>query len=238
VRAGRKAAIGATLLLVLILNYPAQDNSWLVWQLADSAFPSGGFAHSGGLEAAWQQGEIRDAEELASFIESALWQTAAGALPFVTAAHDAPERLPELDEHCDTFLSNHVANRASRLQGRAFLSSSLRIFPALQAQGISPSGCHLAPIFGVIAAALKIGRSHAAELFFFQALRGLIAAAVRLGVAGPMEGQALQHRLAPRAREILGLTDLRGVNDIATIYPLLEIWHATHDRLYSRLFQT
>ena len=28
------------------------------WQLADSAFPAGGFAHSSGLEAAWQQGEV------------------------------------------------------------------------------------------------------------------------------------------------------------------------------------
>ena len=28
-------------------------DSWLVWQIADSGFPTGGFAHSGGLEAAW-----------------------------------------------------------------------------------------------------------------------------------------------------------------------------------------
>ena len=34
------------------------DNQWLLWQLADSAFPTGGFAHSGGLEAAWQNGEV------------------------------------------------------------------------------------------------------------------------------------------------------------------------------------
>ena len=31
---------------------------WMVLQLADSAFPTGGFAHSAGLEAAAQAGEI------------------------------------------------------------------------------------------------------------------------------------------------------------------------------------
>jgi urease accessory protein len=39
------------------------DEDWLLWQLADSAFPTGGFAHSGGLEAAWQHGEIRNSAE-------------------------------------------------------------------------------------------------------------------------------------------------------------------------------
>src|SRR5438270_9320121 len=33
-------------------------SDWVIWQLVDSAFPGGGFAHSAGLEAALQLGEI------------------------------------------------------------------------------------------------------------------------------------------------------------------------------------
>lgn len=35
----------------------ASDSDWLVWQLLDSGLPTGGFAHSCGLEAAMQLGE-------------------------------------------------------------------------------------------------------------------------------------------------------------------------------------
>src|ERR1700749_2765699 len=96
------------------------ENDWLLWQLADSAFPTGGFAHSAGLEAAWQHGEVRNRNELVSFVEASLHQLGRAALPFVTAAHAEPERLEEFDIFCDAFTINHVANRASRAQGRAF----------------------------------------------------------------------------------------------------------------------
>ena len=35
-------------------------SDWLTWQVVDSAFPTGAFAHSFGLESAWQQGEVED----------------------------------------------------------------------------------------------------------------------------------------------------------------------------------
>jgi urease accessory protein len=220
------------------LNFSTDRNSWLVWQLADSAFPTGGFAHSGGLEAAWQHGEIPDSVALESYLESALWQIASGVIPYLAAGYDTPENAGELDEHCDAFLSNHVANRASRAQGRAFLGSAHRIFGSAARVEAQFTCYHFAPVFGVMMRALSVDRSIAVELFAFQSLRGLVAAAIRLGIVGPMEGQAMQSRLSPKVREMLSSTDGLTINEVATVAPLLEIWQGSQDRLYSRLFQT
>ena len=210
-------------------------DDWLLWQLADSGFPTGGFAHSAGLEAAWQHGEIRTRTELEIFLEASLGQIGHSALPLVTTAHAEPGRLVELDELCDAFTSNHVANRASRAQGRAFLAAATRIFsvPPLQ-----PPFGHLAPVFGAVTRTLEINRVSAARLYFFGHLRGVFAAAVRLGIIGPMEAQAWQHRLAPRAEEVLVRCLPLGLDDLAQTAPLLEIWQGAQDRLYSRLFQS
>jgi urease accessory protein len=211
---------------------------WLMWQLADSAFPTGGFAHSSGLEAAWQHGEVRNRAELTSFIEAGLHQFGRATLPFMTAAHRQPANLAEADDLSHAFLSNHVANRASRLQGQAMLASARRIFkrPALDKLH-APHG-HLAPVFGAVIGALEISAEAAANLFLFTHLRGLIAAGVRLGIVGPMEAQSLQHEFTELARKILIRSLTRKIDDVAQTAPLQEIWQGAQDRLYSRLFQS
>jgi urease accessory protein len=235
-RAGKNIATGATLLFVL--KHPDEINDWLLWQLADSAFPTGGFAHSGGLEAAWQHGEIRSADDLASYLEACLGQSVSGMIPFVTAGHDAPGQILESNLRCEAFLSNHVANRASRLQGRAFFNAVSRTFGALPSLATVCDPCHFAPTFGAVTRSLSVSRSTAKQLFAFHSMRTIVSAAVRLGIVGPMEAQSMQHRLAPRAREMLASAEHCGIEDVANTAPLLEIWQATQDRLYSRLFQS
>jgi len=216
----------------------------LLWQLADSAFPTGGFAHSSGLEAAWHHRELRNRSDLESFLQTSLRQFGRGPLPFMTSAHADPARLIEFDLLCESFTLNHVANRASRSQGRALLASAERIFALPQLRTLrlanppQPPCCHLSPMFGVIARWLDIPSATAYRLFLFLHLRGLLASAVRLGVAGPLEAQALQHSFSERAEEILHRWQMLSIGEIAQISPLLELWQGTHDRLYSRLFQS
>ena len=213
-------------------------SDFLLWQLADSAFPTGGFAHSAGLEAAWQHGEVRNRGELLSYVEASLQQLGRAALPFVSTAHDEPQRLEELDRLCDAFTSNHVANRASRAQGRAFLSAVERIFKVGQASSLSgepmsaskvapsaPAGtgrmpvlpcAHLAPVFGASLRWLDVPRDTALRLFVFNHLRSLIAAAVRLNIVGPMEAQSLQQHLSSPTEALLQRSVHLTLDDLAT----------------------
>jgi urease accessory protein len=91
----------------------------LLYQLADSAFPAGSFAHSLGFEALRAVGLLRDERDLALRLDELAWHTAYASLPFLGDAHRGD--APAADRAVDRFLSSHVANRASRAQGRAFL---------------------------------------------------------------------------------------------------------------------
>jgi urease accessory protein len=220
------------------------ENSWLLWQLADSAFPTGGFAHSGGLEAARQHGEVRGGESLAEYLRVSLNQFAHAAMPFAHAAFLGAVPFGEIDQRCDAFLSNHVANRASRLQGKAFAASAERIFGGDELKSFRETLLtenlpgHFAPVFGAVARLLALEETSTARLFVFTQLRGSISAAVRLNIVGPSEGQGIQHRLTNVAEQAAQSFGKVALEDAAQTAPLLELWQGTQDRLYSRLFQT
>jgi len=241
--------------------------SWLVLQLADSAFPTGGFAHSAGLEAHVQAGELASLE---AYCIEHIDQLARGSLPLVATVHAEPARLAEVDSLASAILWSHVAARASRAQGRALVDVAARSFghaalgeararllhsppqrTAVQADVPSqplaaqadarlqqPLAGHLAPVFGFVTRALGVDCDAALATFLHLGVRGLLSAAVRLGVAGPTEAQQLHHSLHPTLEAALARARDATLEDVAQPSPLVELIGATHDRLYSRLFQS
>ncbi|KAJ1722546.1 hypothetical protein LPJ53_003043 [Coemansia erecta] len=83
--------------------------TWLLWMLADSQLPTGGFVASAGLEAAVQGGLVReniaddDKDAFTGFIYDSTRNQARFALPFCSQVHDqAAEQLAQLgEEHGD-----------------------------------------------------------------------------------------------------------------------------------------
>ncbi len=215
---------------------------WTIWQLADSAFPTGGFAHSWGLEAAWQGGAVPTIDALRRFVRDVCWQSGRGGLPLLTAGHRDSSRLAALDAIADVFLTNVVANRASRVQGRAFLSTCARVWPmeglaAIEASASTRFG-HCAPTVGAVLATLGVPLEVAQRLFLYNTTRGVLAAAVRLGVAGSYAAQRLQAECGPVLDVVLERCGELDEEALAQTAPAIDLFQASHDRLYSRLFQS
>jgi urease accessory protein len=217
---------------------------WLMWQLADSAFPAGGFAHSGGLEAAWQTGELEGPEGLQGFVRCSLLQSARGATPYMLEAAAAAnhEDFVRMDRWYDAFLTNVVANDASRAQGKGFLAAAERALGGTEIVALrrrildERSPGHWPIMFGGVGSRLGIDRVGLARLLLFIALRGNISAAVRLGIVGPMQGQAIQNQLAPYGESLAQRAVGWSIEEAAQVAPVMELLQGMHSRLYSRLF--
>lgn len=217
-------------------------SDWLTWQIVDSAFPTGVFAHSWGLEAAWQQGEVDDLDRLRAFLEASIQQTGYASLPLVNDAYRSPEQLEAFDALAEAFLLNAVANRASRIQGRTLLATAGRIWPsaalaALQARA-DATCAHVAPLSGATFHAIGLPLATAQKVVLYGTVRGVLSAAVRLGIAGSFEAQRMQYECSRWLNRIADRCSALSIDDLAQTAPLLDLLQAGHDRLYSRLFQS
>jgi urease accessory protein len=221
--------------------------TWLLLQLSDGTFPSGAFAHSFGLEAAAVLGGLPDDDgdpdhaPVSLFLDASLRQLARAALPFVRSAAIDPARLVSIDDAYDATLPMLAPNHASRAQGRALASAASRVWDATSpiaehARGAGPA--HHAPVFGALFGTLGIDADDAVAAYLHGTARGILSAAVRLGLTGPLEAQRL---LAERGPLLDALREgARGltIDEAAQTAPLLELFAALHDRLDGRMFQS
>lgn len=213
--------------------------SWLLLQLVDGAFPAGGFVHSAGLEPSLH---LRGIGDLEPFVDESLWQTGRSALPFVRRACEAPAELASLDALFDATSTSHVANRASRAQGRSLAGAASRVFERPDVLAIGEharnSPAHHAVVFGAVFGTLGMTPADTQRAWLHGVLRGVLSAAVRLGIVGPLEAQQVQASRAPVLDAILAACGALDVGDAAMTAPLLELFGALHDRLDGRLFQS
>ncbi|XP_077510409.1 uncharacterized protein LOC144121205 isoform X1 [Amblyomma americanum] len=214
-------------------------------QISDSAFPTGSFAHSGGLEAAYQRGFLTSSEKVQQFLLASLENAGAFSVPFIREAYRQwidLEAIRSLDRLLNASLNNHVANRASKQQGRSLIQTACATYrdPKLtEVQNWIYDGKlfgHQALMYGIVCAFLGVSEDQAAISFLFSSLRTMVAAGVRLGAVGTLEGQRMQFQLQLRIPEVVERHKERTSDSAANVFPLVDVMQSSHDQLFARMF--
>lgn len=219
---------------------------WSQWQLLDSILPTGGFAHSFGLEAAIQTRMVSEPEDLKEYVVHVLENTGSLLLPFVYCAFKSPnvQTWYKLDKILNATLTNEVGRKASIAQGSALMRTAASVFtevPSLKAMRDATLGTgvvyfHHAPIFGMICGLLGFDSGTTQRAYMFVTLRDIISAATRLNVIGPLGAAVLQHQVAAVAEDLSNKWIDRSLDDACQTSPLLDTVQGCHGYLFSRLF--
>lgn len=214
-----------------------------IWQ-ADSAFPSGAFAFSGGLEGLAAQGMPGGRAALASVMRDLLLHRWASADRVALArAHRACgdlDRIAMADDALDATILPAPLREGSCRNGAALLAAHARLGqPTAQrlrharAQGRLHG--HLPVMQGAIFHALGMTESAATAAAGYAAIAAIATASVRLGRVGAIEAQSAVAGMLPL---LAGLAADPPADDapIEGFLPLLDIAAARHARAGVRLF--
>jgi urease accessory protein len=212
---------------------------WLL-QINDSAYPSGAYAHSFGLEEIVESGVVRDAPSLETFLERQIVPALANFdLPFFARAHAAAvamnrDSLLSLDRELDAWRIPLETRDASRRIGsqRLDLLASLDDSPFIESfRAACPRGHHL------IVSAIELSAmssADAARAFAYQTIAGYVSASMKLIRIGQSACQRiLRHTLAKLGAKIDAAL---GREPDGWFNPLLEISSLRHARSHARLF--
>ncbi len=208
--------------------------------LADGRLPSGGHAHSGGMEAAVGAGRVTDLPSLHAFLRGRLATAGLVSAAFAAvAAHRvcAGDQLDDLDTALDARTPSPALRRASRAQGRALIRAGRAMWTVPPSLGESP---HQPVALGVVGAAAGLTPEQAALAAAYGSVTAPASAAVRLLALDPYLVQGLLARLADSCDRTAALGATFAAADAdglpAASAPLLDIAAEAHATWEVRLF--
>lgn len=169
--------------------------------LADSRFPTGAHAHSGGIEASHARGDVKSIADLEAFLDGRLLTTAPVDAAFAAAANLGGARDRELDQELTIRTPSPRLRSVSRTLGRQLLRPAERAWPSNryhELRVIHHDGPMQPIALGAVAAAAGLSPIDAALCSLHHLVGTVTTAAVRLMGLDPFEVHALAARFAPR----------------------------------------
>ncbi|MET7423983.1 urease accessory UreF family protein [Dactylosporangium sp. NPDC005555] len=150
--------------------------------LADGRFPSGGHAHSGGLEAAVVRERVRDLDDLRAFLVGRLHTAGLVGAAFTAAACARPETMDDLEDELDARTPSPALRLAARRQGRSLCRAASVVWPGphVTRAAAHRGGLHQPVALGVVAEAAGCTPGESAAISAYHAVSGPASAAVRL----------------------------------------------------------
>ena len=219
-------------------------------QFTDGLFPAGAYAHSFGLEACVDSGEVRDAAGVEAFLRAYLEGSAAptdavGAIcARRAAAREDLDACLALDETLDAMKPASELRDASRQMGRQTLrvATHLRAQPSLQnfasAVAAEATPGHHPVVFGMIGGALGWNAMEMTSAYLYSTSAALVGAALRLLPLGQLAGQTILWNIRPRIAALAEHAQDKTEADMWSFAPALEIAGMRHALLDARLFRS
>jgi len=222
--------------------------SLLHW--SDSAFPTGGYAHSYGLESYCQAGLITDADGVERLLAGQL-EGAAGPCDATCAVAARRAVRAEglgachaIDETLEAMKPVRELRQASRQMGRqtlrvsAALTRDARLSAYLAEVDGGRAPGHHALALGMVAGVHDWNEEETATAFLYSTTAVLVGAALRLLPLGQTAGQRVLFRLHPLIARLAREAARRDVADVSSFVPGLDVHGMLHERLDARLFRS
>jgi len=219
-------------------------------QFADGLFPSGGFAHSFGLETYVQAGRVRDRHDLERFIAAHLEgsagpaDAAAVAIAVGSARRDDLSAWLALDARLDAMKTVPEFRAASRQMGRQALriAAGLGADPFLaglaRAADDDRTAAHHATVFGAAVGRGGAEPERAAAAYLYSTAALLVGAGLRLIALGQLDGQRVLAALRGRIERLAAAASTATADGLWSFNPALEIAGIRHAALEMRLFRS
>ena len=217
-------------------------------QLSDSAFPSGSFTLSHGLESLVYSGQIKTADDFQEFLRLLLYnKIGTSDLVALLHAHRASVNNDLVEIYradLRLFASTTIAQtrEAQRKSGRALLMVAQSIWQDTQLETLATDTaagtiqCLHPVIFAVLGRTVLLSESDTVLAFVHSFITSLALAAIRLGVIGHIQAQVVINAIAFDIEPIINNASNMTLDDMRSCTPAIDIAQMRHKHLNQRQF--